>query len=388
MLPSKKDILNTLIADKMQEQSVDRYTWLKRNSKYRSTRYCGKFNNTRAVDYEFMTDWANEYRNRGESWQTCIVDQQLLAITLQRFIHILRIDSIVPENSVVGSDYFDNMPRTGPYVYTCNPIWDESLTRNDCCHVNSGELVNKDDIVLIYHHDSFFCTRTVYEIDDDESRGSVSTDSPHSPDYSPPASDVDEILLDGYSPPSQDLEDTHQTTSQGPPVNEEEKESQHSTPSQNSDNILPTTSQGPTVNEEEKDYLDVSSDNGSDHAIATNTKEKNNKISTTQNKESSEVTPKPGTNIKAVGKGKKKRRRRKNGKNSKNLNEPLIAPKTKALNNQKTRKKMDRHEKRTTEDSERNDRKLCHICGNDYNFLDRKRITLSCHIGHVRTSYF
>ena len=66
----------------------------------------------------------------------------------------------------------------------------------------------------------------------------------------------------------------------------------------------------------------------------------------------------------------------------------MIPPKTKALNNQKTRKKMDRHEKRTTEDSERNFCKSCAYCGNDYDFLERKRITLSCHIGHVRTSYF
>ena len=169
-----------------------------------------------------------------------------------------------------------------------------------------NKIDSEDDISAYKDNDN--------ETDDEESSGSVSTDSPHSPDYSPPSSDVDEILGDGYSPPSQDLEDTHQTTSQGPPVNEEEKESveeiphgENSPPSQNVEDILPTTSQGPPVNEEEKDYLDVSSDNDSGQAIATNAKEQKNKISTTQNKESSEVTPKPGTNIKAVGKGKKKR---------------------------------------------------------------------------------
>ena len=45
----------------------------------------------------------------------------------------------------------------------------------------------------------------------------------------------------------------------------------------------------------------------------------------------------------------------------------MIPPKTKALNNQRTRKKMNRYDKRSTEDSERNDRKTCHICENDYN---------------------
>ena len=388
MLPSNKNILHTLIADKMQEESIDRYTWLKQNSKFRSARYCGKFNNTRAVDYAFMTDWSNEYRNRDESWQTCIVDQQLLAITLQRFIHIIRIDSIVPENSDVGLEGFDNMPQTCPYVFTCMPYWDMSVKRNDCCHVNSGDIVNTDDIVLIYHQNSFFCTRAINEIDDEESSGSVSTDSPHSPDYSPPSSDVDEILGDGYSPPSQDLEDTHQTTSQGPPVNEEEKESKNSPPSQNSDDILPTTSKGSTVNEEEKHYLDVSSDNGNDHITGTNMKQKNNKISTTQNKESSELIPRPESNIKNVANGRKKKRIRKNSKNSTNPNQPVIPPKTKAPYNQRARKKMNRHEKRTTEDSERNFCKSCAYCGNDYDFLERKRITLSCHIGHVRTSYF
>ena len=52
---------------------------------------------------------------------------------------------------------------------------------------------------------------------------------------------------------------------------------------------------------------------------------------------------------------KKRVRERKNSKNSSNLNEPVIPPKTKALNNQKTRKKMNRYDKRSTEDSERND---------------------------------
>ena len=67
MLPDYKERLNTLIGDKMTEPGNAQYNWLYTYSKYRSTRYGWKFNKTRIVNYEFMSDWANEYRNRGKN---------------------------------------------------------------------------------------------------------------------------------------------------------------------------------------------------------------------------------------------------------------------------------------------------------------------------------
>ena len=108
----------------------------------------------------------------------------------------------------------------------------------------------------------------------------------------------------------------------------------------------------------------------------------------TQNNESSNVISKSETNINAVANGKKRRRKRNNLTNTNKLNEIVIPQKTKAPNNQRTRKKINRHEKRSTQYSERIDRKACFYCGHDYNFTDRTRISLSCHVGHVRTSYY
>ena len=116
--------------------------------------------------------------------------------------------------------------------------------------------MNDEDIVLIYHHDNFFCTKRVFEIADENSNGPNSPSTSPSPDDNPPSLEVEDILRDDYTPPSEDGDDTLPTTSAGPPVNEEEKESV----------------------EEKKEYLQVSSYDDSSLATVTNNKQEKNKI--------------------------------------------------------------------------------------------------------------
>ena len=242
MTPVYKNRLNILIYNKMSENTTESYSWLFAKSKFRSTRYGGDYNNTTIVNNQFMLDWANDYRNGDDNWQNCIIDHQLVAIAAQTIIHILRIDSIGNESFYVNSGVTEYSPPPGPHLYTCYPYWDTTTTRNDCSHINSGLVVDDEDIVLIYHNDSFFCTRSLNQIEDENSILSL---SPPSPDSCPPSPDVEDT-------PSTDIQDILPTTSQGPPVNSSTLSSR---------------------NEEDKKYLDISSDNCRVQSMATNEKE-------------------------------------------------------------------------------------------------------------------